>query len=177
MLYEHLSSRTLQSPDKVAVLQGQRKVTYEELDLGVSRFAFFLSGEGLQSGDRTAILLDNSPEYIVAYLGVHKAGGISVAVNTQSSVYELKKIFDNCMPSVLVTSKKQLKSSLEAIDEGASIKTIVVADVSDTEELMRIMTKIGTGSSRLRLSALQSILESSDTGSTLPKISINDIPQ
>jgi acyl-CoA synthetase (AMP-forming)/AMP-acid ligase II len=175
MLYEHLSNRALKRPGKVAVIQGQRKVTYEELNLGVSRFALFLSGERMQPGDRAAILIDNSPEYIISYFGVHKAGGISVAVNTQNSAYELKKIFDDCLPSVLVISKRHLKLSIDAFTEGTSVKTVIVADAQDNDELTLIIKKHDKGLSHFSVMALQNVLKTSENGSALPMINKHDI--
>ena len=87
MLYKHLADTADAMPDKAAVIQGKRRVTYKELNLGMSQIACFLLKDGVKSGVRVGIISDNSPEYISSYLGVHKAGGISVGINPQYSAY------------------------------------------------------------------------------------------
>ena len=175
MLYEYLSDRASQRPDRIAVIQGQRRVSYGELNQGVTRLALFLSGEMIHPGERAAIIIDNSPEYIISYLGVHKAGGISVALNTQSSAYELRKIFDDCLPSVLVTSRKYLKLSLDALAEGTSVKTVVVADSLNDNDLRPVLNRIQEGPSQFDIIALGSFPETNGNVSSLPLIDRHDV--
>jgi len=64
-------------PDKPAILWGDERVAYGELDAAASRFAHAVISAGIAPGDRVAILCGNRPEYAAAYFGVARAGGVS----------------------------------------------------------------------------------------------------
>jgi fatty-acyl-CoA synthase len=68
-------------PDKVAVVDGERRHSYRLLAERSWRLANALRSAGLAKGDRVATLLFNSPAMLEAHFGVPAAGGILVAVN------------------------------------------------------------------------------------------------
>jgi long-chain acyl-CoA synthetase len=72
---------TFRSPDKLAVTQHQRTLTYRELDERANRLANALRGIGLQTGDRVGILLANVPEYVEIYFGLARAGLVAVPLS------------------------------------------------------------------------------------------------
>src|SRR5947209_7217831 len=69
--------------DQPAILFEDQVIAYGQLGADVDRFAQALVAWGLQSGDRVALFLENCPAFAVAYLGVQRARGIVVLVNTQ----------------------------------------------------------------------------------------------
>jgi fatty-acyl-CoA synthase len=69
-------------PDAPAVLQDDRIVTWRELDAGANRYARWAKSLGLKKGDVVTILMENRPEYIMAWLGLLKSGVIAALVNT-----------------------------------------------------------------------------------------------
>jgi fatty-acyl-CoA synthase len=68
-------------PDKVAVVDGERRYSYQQLAERSWRLANALRSAGLAKGDRVATLLFNSEAMLEAHFGVPAAGGILVAVN------------------------------------------------------------------------------------------------
>src|SRR2546423_10525068 len=72
-------------PDTVAVVDGDRRITYREFGERAWRLANALREAGLQKGDRVAALLANSPAMLEAHFGVPAAGCILVPVNTRLS--------------------------------------------------------------------------------------------
>ena len=70
-------------PARPAILFDDQAISYSRMALEVERFAHALFAWGLQPGDRVALFLENSPTFVVAYLGTQLAGGIVVLVNTQ----------------------------------------------------------------------------------------------
>jgi fatty-acyl-CoA synthase len=69
-------------PDAPAILHEERIVTYRMLDEGANRYASWAQGEGVTKGDVVALLMENRPEYVMAWLGLMKIGGIAALVNT-----------------------------------------------------------------------------------------------
>jgi long-chain acyl-CoA synthetase len=67
--------------DRTAVIFYGRKMTYRELRDHVDRFATALHDLGVRKGDRVALLLLNSPQFIIAYFGALKAGAVLTAIS------------------------------------------------------------------------------------------------
>ena len=70
-------------PDKVAVIHGEREITYREFNQRVNRFASALVAAGLQKHDRVALLAPNTPALLEAHFAVPLARGMLVAINTR----------------------------------------------------------------------------------------------
>jgi acyl-CoA synthetase (AMP-forming)/AMP-acid ligase II len=64
-----------------AIRQGERTVTYQELDRQSDRLASFLAAQGLTKGDHVALHLRNCIEYVVADLSILKLGAVKVPLN------------------------------------------------------------------------------------------------
>jgi long-chain acyl-CoA synthetase len=74
---------------KTALIFYGKKISYKELGDLANRFATALSGLGVKKGDRVALLLLNSPQYIIAYLGVLTLGAVVTPV---SPVYTSQEV-------------------------------------------------------------------------------------
>jgi long-chain acyl-CoA synthetase len=66
-----------------------RSLSYRQLDEAVNRFAASFQSLGVNKGDRVAILMPNCPQFVIAFLGTMRAGGIAVPCN---SLYSAKEI-------------------------------------------------------------------------------------
>jgi long-chain acyl-CoA synthetase len=81
-------------PDKAAIAFMGVEVTFAELDRYANRFAHFLIASGLKKGDVVGINLPNIPEYVIAWLGILRAGcvvsGVSPLLSAEQMKYQLK---------------------------------------------------------------------------------------
>ena len=170
MIHKYLSDTACRKPDKVAIIQGQRRVTYGELNTGVSRLAAFLLRNEIKVGDRVCIMSDGSPEYVISYFGVQKAGGISVSINPQSSTHELKWIFSNCLPELLIIERKFLRFALEAIDEETSIKSLLIISDRSIEESLPQSNNKGEMPSHIKCLTLKTALGNKDAHESYPLV-------
>src|ERR1700758_1749313 len=69
-------------PDRVAVTDGARKVTFTEIERDANRFANYLLSRGLKPGEKISTICNNSVEFVKALFGIHRAGLVWVPVNT-----------------------------------------------------------------------------------------------
>lgn len=76
-----LERSAAQVPDKVAVVDGDNRKTYNELNSMANALAVSLAKIGLKKGDRTAIYMPNSIEFMVAFYALQKLGIIVAWVN------------------------------------------------------------------------------------------------
>jgi long-chain acyl-CoA synthetase len=126
-IHKVLSGRASVSPDKVAVVAGSRRVTYGDVDKGVSRLAGMLPNSGLEKGGRVCICLENSPEYIIANFGVQKAAGITVDINPQYSAHEARTIVRDCEAGIVITDDKFLQTIVEAVKDDGIVHTVIIS--------------------------------------------------
>src|SRR4051794_29080381 len=82
-------------PDRTAIVHGELRRTYEELDARVNRLASALRARGLRRRDRVAILSPNTPALLEAHFGVPAAGGVLVAINARLSAPEVRAILEH----------------------------------------------------------------------------------
>ncbi len=128
MLHEILSEKAFTKPEKMFVVYGQRKISYGEANLSVTRLASFLIKSGMQKGDRVAILSENTPEYIISYFAIQRAGGIAVDINFQFSSHEIRRLINLSNAWGLIVDSKFLKPVQDAVKETPLLKTIVHID-------------------------------------------------
>jgi acyl-CoA synthetase (AMP-forming)/AMP-acid ligase II len=76
-------------PEKIAIVDGDRRLSYRELAERSWRLANALRSAGLGKGDRVAALPFNSSAMLEAHFGVPAAGGILVAVNNRLASPEI----------------------------------------------------------------------------------------
>lgn len=80
-LAELLSSTAAQFPGRTALVLGDRRITYAELDAASNQVADLLAAENVRPGDKVALTYPNLPEFTIIYFGVLKAGATVVPLN------------------------------------------------------------------------------------------------
>jgi len=110
---------------KTAIVSGDRRLSYAELDEASNKVANTLIRMGVNKGDRVAMLLTDSPEFVIIYFGIVKAGSIAVPLNPKYKVDELASLFDNCKPKVLVAESPTLEPLVPALPRFKSIKHVI----------------------------------------------------
>ncbi|HET8560808.1 MAG TPA: long-chain fatty acid--CoA ligase [Marmoricola sp.] len=68
-------------PDRDAVVLGDTRLTYRQLDAAANQVANLLTSRGVEPGDRVALTCPNLPQFPVIYYGILKAGGVVVPMN------------------------------------------------------------------------------------------------
>jgi acyl-CoA synthetase (AMP-forming)/AMP-acid ligase II len=89
-LPEFLRENARVTPGKVAIHFYGREITFQDLDLSTDQLAKALSDLGVKRGDRVSLFLENSPQFVIAYFAILKAGGVVVAANPMFKEEELK---------------------------------------------------------------------------------------
>jgi long-chain acyl-CoA synthetase len=92
------------APGSAAVVAGEERLTWAELDAAVDRSAAGFAGHGLLPGDRIAIQLPNGLPWLRAALGALRAGLVVVPVNTAYTDPELEYVLTDSGASLLVVA-------------------------------------------------------------------------
>lgn len=101
-------------PDKVAVVDGERRLTYAQLAAAATRLARALQAAGVERGDRVAYLSPNTAEMLVAHFGVPLAGAVLVAINTRLAPPEVAQICAHSGARLLAADAALLPATAQA---------------------------------------------------------------
>src|SRR4051795_4250417 len=88
--------------ERTAIVHGDRRYDYAELQRRCNRFASALRGRGLEKHDRVAVLCPNIPALLEAHFGVPAAGCVLVPMNTRASAEELAYIVEDSGARLLI---------------------------------------------------------------------------
>lgn len=124
-LVDFLRDSVAKCPDAEAIVHHDRRVRYSELWDGVSAFAWYLRAQGFRTGDRVAVLLENSPEYVISYYGTLLAGGVVVALNTAAKAIDIGNWLTHCDASWLVLDARHAEAN--AINDGCTGRVAVIS--------------------------------------------------
>ncbi|MEZ5356141.1 MAG: long-chain-fatty-acid--CoA ligase [Bryobacteraceae bacterium] len=95
-------------PNKIAVVDGERRYSYTEFNERVHRLGAALRSAGVEKGDRVAVLAQNSPAALEPHYGVPLIGAVLVMLNYRLNGAELAWMLDHCEAKVLITQPEFL---------------------------------------------------------------------
>jgi long-chain acyl-CoA synthetase len=104
-IVEVLRANAKAHPDKLALVCGQARLTWAAFDAGINRVANLLLGQGMQKGDRIAILAPNSAEYALLFMGSLRAGGCVTPLSSMASPEALQKMLADCAACAIFVAK------------------------------------------------------------------------
>ncbi len=134
LLHDLLETSADRHPTAVAVVDGDRELTYGALNEAANKLARLLSDKGVLPGDRVALYLRKSIEKVVAVYAILKAGAVYVPLDSSAPVTRLGFIAKDCGVEVMVTSARNRKGWAQFLDEGAPLRALVVMDGIDGTE-------------------------------------------
>ena len=118
-------------PDTVALIVGERAITFAELDARSSQAANAFRAAGVGFGDRVAFIEKNGAEFFEVTYGLAKLGAVSVAVNWRLAPPEMLQIVEDAGAEVLVAGT-EFFGHIEAIEDRLTkVHTIVAIGAHD----------------------------------------------
>lgn len=130
MILTKIQASAKNYPDHVAIQfkdgEQYRKHTYRELIQIVASVARALSQQGIAKGDRVAIVSENRPEWVFAYLAITSLGAVAVPMDAQLTDKEVAVLLANCEAKAACVSA----STREKLPKGRAI-TIISFDAGD----------------------------------------------
>ncbi len=109
--------------------EGWHDVTWEQFEDRAQSMAGFLHREGVEKGDRVALLSENRPEWAITDLGAQLIGGVNVSIYTSLPPSKVAYILRDAGATVCVVSVPvQRKKVQEIVDECPALETVIVMD-------------------------------------------------
>lgn len=100
-----LRAAAADSPDMEAVVDGDRRLTFAELQARVGEFARALVAAGVQPGEAVSIWAPNSATWVIASFGAHAVGAVLVPVNTRYKGTEARHLLTKARVVLLVVDQ------------------------------------------------------------------------
>jgi acyl-CoA synthetase (AMP-forming)/AMP-acid ligase II len=115
-----------QYPDKPAVWYKNEWMTYGQIEQRANQIAHFLVENKVRRGERVALLLENSFDYIINYYAVLKAGAVTVALNTETNTDSLIYLLNDSGSSAIITQAKFSRHIIPALPKIPYLKQVII---------------------------------------------------
>lgn len=102
---EFFERRVKEIPDQIAVLAGDRALTYRQINEKANQLAHFLQEHGVEVESVVAILADRSPEMIIAILAILKAGGAYIPIDPKFSDKRITYLLEDSKVKILLSDQ------------------------------------------------------------------------
>lgn len=125
MIHDLVSAAARREGAAIAVVDGDRELTYAELDARSSDLAAAMIEHGVEPGDRVGLLLEKSAEAVIAIYGTLKAGAAYVPLDDQAPVRRLAYIARDAGLRCVVSSNAKAEVCRRLLAAGVPLQTIV----------------------------------------------------
>ena len=130
-LYYFLEQSAKQYPDKPCTIFKGASITYKEMNEITDRIAAALADMGVKKGDRVGIFMPNTPQFVMAYFGILKAGGVVVATNPLYTPAEIEYQASDAGIEVMFVMTNFYKT-IKAAQPKTKIKKLIVTNLKET---------------------------------------------
>ncbi len=135
-IHRFLLDTVAKHPDDIAISFNEIQISYKELNARVNMFAFALQKAGVEKGGRIALLLVNSPVYVIAFFAILKIGAVVVNLNVGIQGEELIRCLNESGAKVVVTLDLFTQNIYKVI-KNTKVKTVILHSVMGLEKKMR----------------------------------------
>ena len=150
---EFLESAVENNADAPLLVWQGTETTYAEFNEQVDRAARTWHDAGLRKGDRLAFMLDNSPEFLFAWLGAAKLGGILVAINTGFRAEETRYLVTHSEARFALVGQPHLAVFSEAAQSASNLERVFAIGPSDVQDdFMALLAEAPAEAPRCELS-------------------------
>ena len=130
-LHGLLEQTAARYPQRIATVFFGAQLSYRALNAAADRFAHALLSFGLKRGDRVALMLPNCPQFLIAFYGTLKAGGVVTAVNPLYTPRELEHQLNDAGVETLVTLTK-FYPTVEAVRAKTALQRVIVTNIKES---------------------------------------------
>jgi amino acid adenylation domain-containing protein len=132
-----------QRPGHTALVCGNLRLSYAEVEAAANRLAHALIAQGVERGDRVAIYLDNSVETVICVFATLKAGAVFMVVNPSTKPAKLAYVLNNSRAKAIAVPARALGALEECWPVTPHLDTVIVVGARDLSSAGREKTFLG----------------------------------
>ena len=129
-LYGLLEEAAGKYPEAACTIFKGARITYQEMNALTDRLAAGLAGLGVKKGDRVGIFMPNTPQFVQAYFGILKAGGVVVATNPLYSAREIEHQANDAGIEIMIVMSN-FYNLVKQVQPKTKIRTVVVTNIKE----------------------------------------------
>ncbi len=138
-LFHFLDDSARKYPDRACTIFKGAVVTYKEMNDITDHLAAALVDMGVKKGDRVGIFMPNSPQFVMAYYAILKAGGVVVATNPLYTAPEIEHQASDAGIEVMFVMTNFYKT-IKAAQPKTKIKKLIVTNLKEAlPPLLRLL--------------------------------------
>jgi acyl-CoA synthetase (AMP-forming)/AMP-acid ligase II len=124
-LDDHLRASAARTPDKTAIVAGERRVSYGELDRLADGIAGGLIASGVERGDRVGVFLPNTVEGAASIYGVLRAGAAFSPLNPTMKAEKLGQVLADAGATAIICESSHRSVVAEASTHAPALRTVI----------------------------------------------------
>ena len=124
ILVDIVEEHAARTPTAAAIYYHDRTVSYRALDEGANRIARWAMGQGIKRGDVVALYLENCPEYLMTWLGLHKLGAVVALINTNLKGAPLAHCISICGSKLVIVGADLGDNYAEAASQMSAVPAV-----------------------------------------------------
>ena len=141
--------QVLLTPEKIALEFQDQRLTYQELNRRANQLAHYLIHAGIRCDDVVAMMLDRTPDLIVALLAINKAGAAYLPLDVDYPKNRLAFMLSDSRASIVLTQSSHLEMLDEVLNQhGVSTRTLCLDQQQLRDEILTQSTKNVTNRDR-----------------------------
>lgn len=130
-LFHFLEESARKYPDKPCTIFKGAKISFREMNELSDRLAGALAAMGVKKGDRVGLFMPNTPQFVMAYFGILKAGGVVVATNPLYTPKEIEYQVNDAGIEVMFVMSNFYKT-IKGVQPNTKIKRLIVTNLKET---------------------------------------------
>lgn len=130
-LFHFLEEAARKYPDHACTIFKGAVISYKDMNRMADSMAAALVEMGVKKGDRVGLFLPNTPQFVIAYFGILKAGGVVVAINPTYPVDEILIPVKDANIEIMFTLSRFYGKICE-VRKKSNLKKIVVTNIKET---------------------------------------------
>ena len=130
-LFHFLEESARKYPDRPCTIFKGAKITFKEMNEITDHLAAALVDLGVKKGDRVGIFMPNTPQFVMAYYAILKAGGVVVATNPLYTPPEIEHQVNDAGIEVMFVMSN-FYSKIKSVQPKTRIRTLIVTNLKET---------------------------------------------
>lgn len=130
-LFHFLEEAARKYPDRACTIFKGAVISYKEMDALTNHMAAALVEMGVKKGDRVGIFMPNTPQFVIAFFGILKAGAAVVAVNPTYPIDEILTPVNDAGIEVMFCLSR-FYGKIKEVRKKSNLKKIIVTNIKET---------------------------------------------
>jgi long-chain acyl-CoA synthetase len=130
-IFHFLEESARKYPNRACTIFKGAEIPFREMDAVTDKLAAALAGLGVKKGDRIGIFIPNTPQFVMVYFGILKAGGVVVAIDSRYTAPEIVHQANDAGIEIMFVMSN-FYHTMKTAQPDTRIKTLIVTNIKET---------------------------------------------